>query len=56
MGLLSDLGPVLSFEEAVLVQPKVKVVGILQFIHILKKYSGWKKPLEISEIKWGEEI
>ena len=56
MGLLSDMGPVLSFDEGDKLQPVLKNIAIRQFLKVFHKYCSWKKPLDIQEIKWGEEI
>jgi hypothetical protein len=56
MGLLSDMGPLLSFEEGDKLQPILKNIAIRQFLKVLNKYRKWKKPSGIQEIKWGEEI
>ncbi len=54
MGLLSDMGPVLSFEQGDKLQPILKKIAIRQFLKVLQKYRMWKKPNDIQEIKWGE--
>lgn len=56
MGLLSDLGQILSPEETAKLQPFLKKLGIQQFLYILKKYKNWQKQTKPSIIKWGEEI
>lgn len=56
MGLLSDLGEILSPEETAKLQPILKRLGIRQFLYILKKYRNWQKTTKPSIIKWGEEI
>ena len=44
MGLLSDMGPILSFEEGDKLQPFLKNIAVRQFLNVLKKYKKWKKP------------
>lgn len=44
MGLLSDMGPLLSFEEGTKMQPVLKNIAIRQFLKVLNKYRSWKKP------------
>ncbi len=44
MGLLSDMGPLLSFEEGDKLQPVLKTIAIRQFLKVLQKYRKWKKP------------
>ncbi len=44
MGLLSDMGPLLSFEEGDKLQPVLKNIAIRQFLKVLNKYRKWKKP------------
>lgn len=56
MGLLSDLGPILDFEEMKNIQKLLKIKGIKQFMHRLRLYASWKKPQGLEIIKWGEEI
>lgn len=53
MGLLSDLGIILSPEETEKLQPMLKKLGIRQFIYILKKYANWQKTTSSTVIKWG---
>ena len=56
MGLLTDLGPMTSFEEAQKQQKHLKTIGISQFLHRLRLYANWSKPKDLESIKWGEEI
>lgn len=56
MGLLTDLGLLLSFEETMEMQKELKRLGLFQFFYILRKYANWNKPVKVSQIKWGEEI
>jgi hypothetical protein len=56
MGLLSDMGPLLSFEQGDKLQPALKKIAIRQFLKVFNKYRKWNKPNDIQEIKWGEEI
>lgn len=44
MGLLSDMGPLLSFEQGDKLQPVLKKIAIRQFLKVLQKYRKWKKP------------
>ena len=44
MGLLSDMGPVLPFEEGDKLQPILKNIAIRQFLKIFNKYKKWNKP------------
>ena len=37
-------------------QRQLKVIGVRQFINLLKMYESWSKPAGIDHIKWGEEI
>lgn len=43
MGLLTDLGPMESFEEMQKQQQILKRIGVKQFLHILQKYGKWQK-------------
>ena len=54
MGLLSDLGEILSPEETAKLQAQLRRVGIRQFLKVFKKYKCWQKTSEASIIKWGE--
>ena len=54
MGLLSDLGEILTPEEAMALQPFLKKLGIRQFLKVFKKYKEWQKTSKPSIIKWGE--
>ena len=54
MGLLTDLGEILTPEETSKLQPFLKRLGIQQFLFILKKYKNWQKTIKPSIIKWGE--
>lgn len=54
MGLLSDLGEILTPEETAQLQPQLRLVGIRQFLKIYKKYKFWQKSSEATIIKWGE--
>lgn len=56
MGLLSDLGEILTPEEALAMQPFLRQLGIRQFLKVLKKYKHWQKTTKATLIKWGEEI
>ena len=54
MGLLSDLGEILSPEETRQLQSHIKKVGIRQFLKIYEKYGQWQKTTDPTIIKWGE--
>jgi hypothetical protein len=56
MGLLTDMGPLLPYEEGEKIQPCLKNIAIRQFLKIFNKYRQWNKPSGIHSIKWGEEI
>ena len=56
MGLLSDMGPIEDFESTMKQQGVIKKIGLRQFMHRMRLYAHWKKPADISHIKWGEEI
>lgn len=56
MGLLSDLGEILSPEQSQALQPQLRKVGIRQFLKIFEKYKKWEKTTDPLIIKWGEEI
>jgi len=43
----------LTPEETAKLQPFLKMLGIKQFLFILKKYKNWQKTIKPSIIKWG---